>query len=221
MEIPLSFPQELKEYSVHSVKSNSSKGKRQYLKRSIDKIRRWSSEECQKYEDFILNNEELMNGSNSNRATKIFLMMSEYIATKTPTQCRSHHQKFFKRVMKKKTSVLATLQGSSEDIWNGGKRVKTMTDQVFEYTDQEPAFLSGESIETNISNDDGGISKAEQEDPSLFWEKDLIKLPILNILSKSDDQMNVDWLQVIQNAHRRNSSFSDILEDENTHLISQ
>ena len=77
-----------------------SKGKRIYQKRNEEKIRRWSQEECLKYEHFILDNFDYLSGTSSNRTNKIFLQMSQTIGTKTPTQCRSHHQKFFRRVLK-------------------------------------------------------------------------------------------------------------------------
>lgn len=88
--------------AVSTCDSNGySKGKRIYLKKNPEKIRRWSNGECIKYEEFILEHYQCLNGSSSNRTNKIFLLMSQTIGTKTPTQCRSHHQKFFKRVLKR------------------------------------------------------------------------------------------------------------------------
>lgn len=219
MEIPLPLSLEKSEMSVYSVKSSSSMEKRKYNKRTIDKIRRWSLEECQKYEDFILNNEELMNGSNSNRATKIFLMMSEHIGSKTPTQCRSHHQKFYKRVLRKKTSFISENLGFEiEEVME--KKVKLAPEGIFEVENPENNYLSGESIETNHSNDEPAWQKPSEQESTLFWDKNFIQIPILNILTKSDDQMNIDWLTVIQNAHRRNSSYSDILDEEENMISS-
>ena len=39
-----------------------------------------------------------MKCSTSKRNTKIFLLMSQFIGSKTPSQCRSHHQKFYKKI---------------------------------------------------------------------------------------------------------------------------
>ena len=40
-------------------------------------------------------------GENSNkRNSKVFLQMADYIGTKTPSQCRSHHQKFYKKLIR-------------------------------------------------------------------------------------------------------------------------
>lgn len=73
--------------------------KRVYTKRTDDKIRRWTADECKKYEEFIVQHSNVMCDSSIKRTEKIFLSMSQYIGTKTASQCRSHHQKFFKRVL--------------------------------------------------------------------------------------------------------------------------
>lgn len=82
--------------------SNQKSGKRIYTKRTTDKIRRWTKEESKRYEDFIEQYSDIFNDPSSKRVTKIFIFMSNYIGTKTPSQCRSHHQKFFRRIQKEK-----------------------------------------------------------------------------------------------------------------------
>lgn len=77
--------------------------KRVYIKRTTEKIKRWTHEECRMYEEFILHHSAVMNDSSVKRTEKIFLSMSEFIGSKTPSQCRSHHQKFFRRVVNEKT----------------------------------------------------------------------------------------------------------------------
>lgn len=77
-------------------------GKRVYTKRTTDKIRRWTKEESKLYEDFIDMYSDIFNDSSSKRVTKIFIFMANYIGTKTPSQCRSHHQKFFRRIQREK-----------------------------------------------------------------------------------------------------------------------
>lgn len=43
---------------------------------------------------------DIMKDSSSKRNKKIFLLMSKFIGSKSPSQCRSHHQKFFKKIIK-------------------------------------------------------------------------------------------------------------------------
>lgn len=73
-------------------------GKRPYNKKTSEKIKRWTKEESQLYENFIEMYADIFNDPSSKRVTKIFIFMSKYIGTKTPSQCRSHHQKFFKKI---------------------------------------------------------------------------------------------------------------------------
>lgn len=77
-------------------------GKRVYTKRTTDKIRRWTKEESKLYEDFIDTYSDIFNDPSSKRVTKIFIFMANYIGSKTPSQCRSHHQKFFRRIQREK-----------------------------------------------------------------------------------------------------------------------
>ena len=74
--------------------------KRVYTKRTTEKIRRWTKEEADQYEKFIDMYSDIFNESGSKRVTKVFIQMSQFIGTKTPSQCRSHHQKFFKRLQR-------------------------------------------------------------------------------------------------------------------------
>ena len=77
-----------------------SKKKRIYNRRPDIKVKRWTKEECQLYEEFIKNYFLAMKDSSSKRNTKVFLQMSEFIGTKVPSQCRSHHQKFYKKLIR-------------------------------------------------------------------------------------------------------------------------
>lgn len=67
-------------------------------KKCLEKIKRWSKEECQIYDDFIRKYDTIMADSTSKRMTKIFLYMAKFIETKNASQCRSHHQKFYPKV---------------------------------------------------------------------------------------------------------------------------
>ena len=86
------------------IEKNEKNGKkrREYKKKNIEKVQRWTAEENQKYEKFIFDHENIMENSSLKRNAKIFLAMSEFIASKTPSQCRSHHQKFYKKLCENK-----------------------------------------------------------------------------------------------------------------------
>ena len=72
--------------------------KRIYKRKTKERVKRWTDEECELYRIFIRNNLEIMNDPVHKRTTKIFLLMSDFIESKTPSQCRSHHQKFFSKL---------------------------------------------------------------------------------------------------------------------------
>ena len=81
--------------------SQSKKSKRVYTKKTTEKIKRWTKEESGRYDKFIEMHADIFSDSNKKkRGTKIFLKMSKFIGTKTPSQCRSHHQKFYKKKLK-------------------------------------------------------------------------------------------------------------------------
>ncbi|CAD8205736.1 unnamed protein product [Paramecium octaurelia] len=54
----------------------------------------WSTEEHTTYIGFLQQYESIMTSSMMKKTSKIFKQMSELIGTRTPSQCRSHHQKF-------------------------------------------------------------------------------------------------------------------------------
>ncbi|CAK78378.1 unnamed protein product (macronuclear) [Paramecium tetraurelia] len=54
----------------------------------------WSALEHTTYVNFLSQYENIMNSSLMKKTSKIFKQMSELIGTRTPSQCRSHHQKF-------------------------------------------------------------------------------------------------------------------------------
>lgn len=95
---------------MHQNKNNSN-SKRPYNKKTMEKIKRWTKEESQLYENFIEMYADIFNDPSSKRVTKIFIFMSKYIGSKTPSQCRSHHQKFFKKIQGVKVS--GTLNNNS------------------------------------------------------------------------------------------------------------
>jgi hypothetical protein len=88
-------------------------GKRPYNKKTSEKIKRWTKEESQLYENFIEMYADIFNDPSSKRVTKIFIFMSKYIGTKTPSQCRSHHQKFFKKIQSLKAPSNNTINSGT------------------------------------------------------------------------------------------------------------
>ena len=57
----------------------------------------WTEMEKIKYITFIASNTEMVSDRLTRRKKKVFEKMSRAIKTRTPTQCRSHHQKCMKR----------------------------------------------------------------------------------------------------------------------------
>lgn len=93
------LPQSHKDYFEMFLEESirAKKQKRVYNKKSTEKIKRWTNEESQLYEEFIKKYNHIFEGAGNKRITKIFIFMAEFIGTKSASQCRSHHQKFYKR----------------------------------------------------------------------------------------------------------------------------
>ncbi|KAM3133232.1 hypothetical protein pb186bvf_014660 [Paramecium bursaria] len=56
----------------------------------------WTQKEQRSFEMFLLKNESMMQDPDEKKQKKIFKLMSTYVKTRSPNQCRSHHQKFSK-----------------------------------------------------------------------------------------------------------------------------
>jgi hypothetical protein len=54
---------------------------------------KWSDEEHMKYIAFLDANKEVMKSKEKRRSNKFYREMSDFIQTRNPLQCRSHHQK--------------------------------------------------------------------------------------------------------------------------------
>ncbi|CAD8058873.1 unnamed protein product [Paramecium sonneborni] len=54
----------------------------------------WSEQEHKTYLNFLNVHRSVMESSDQKKTSKIFKLMSETIGTRSPSQCRSHHQKF-------------------------------------------------------------------------------------------------------------------------------
>lgn len=56
-------------------------------------IGKWDKKEQVKYYAFLTINQNFFEKKGMRRNDKVFKMMSKFITTRTPDQCRSHHQK--------------------------------------------------------------------------------------------------------------------------------
>ncbi|CAD8044993.1 unnamed protein product [Paramecium primaurelia] len=54
----------------------------------------WTNKEHRLYEQFILNHKDIMSDSDQKKMKQIFKKMSDFIKSRSASQCRSHHQKF-------------------------------------------------------------------------------------------------------------------------------
>lgn len=89
--------EEIINISYRNENSLSYKLKRIYRKHNTQKIKRWTKEESDLYNRFIMEHSDLLQDPSVKRAKKIFILMSNFIKTKNPSQCRSHHQKFYRK----------------------------------------------------------------------------------------------------------------------------
>ncbi|KAM3131291.1 hypothetical protein pb186bvf_016609 [Paramecium bursaria] len=70
------------------------------IKKIIEKQSKghWKLKEQRLYKKFIENNIELLTRPNIKKKSKFFNLMSEAIKTRSASQCRSHHQKFYPKL---------------------------------------------------------------------------------------------------------------------------
>lgn len=136
--------------------TQKSTGKRIYTKRTTEKIRRWTKEESQNYEKFIDKYADIFNDSSSKRVTKIFIFMAEFIGTKTPSQCRSHHQKFFRRIQKNK--LLSSGKVTNEEEFEKLMPKKRKKKQK----DSSPLPQEGEREEEGVKKESEGVKREEE-----------------------------------------------------------
>lgn len=149
--------------------SGQKSGKRVYTKRTTDKIRRWTKEESKLYEQFIEMYSDIFNDSSSKRVTKIFIFMASYIGSKTPSQCRSHHQKFFRRIQREKliNSGKVTNEEELERLMPPKKR-KKKTEKAKENNSENQSkseskmassgTVKAENVTTAVENESNGKS---------------------------------------------------------------
>ena len=116
-------------------------------KKFIDKkVKRWTAEESKLYESFIEKYFDLMGETSSKRNAKIFLVMSNFIQGKTPSQCRSHHQKFYKKVVQNLLEKKKNMKNSSESEKKFKNNKKKSHEKIFD-KNLESNLLRKKSIE--------------------------------------------------------------------------
>ncbi|CAD8181896.1 unnamed protein product [Paramecium pentaurelia] len=80
-----------------SQQTQKQKGQNQQIKKQKKEninTGHWSTDEHTTYIQFLQQYQNIMTSSMMKKTSKIFKQMSELIGTRTPSQCRSHHQKF-------------------------------------------------------------------------------------------------------------------------------
>ncbi|CAD8093270.1 unnamed protein product [Paramecium sonneborni] len=114
----------------------------------------WSTEEHTTYIQFLQQFENIMTCSMMKKTSKIFKQMSELIGTRTPSQCRSHHQKFNpyalrgengkrlprterSRAGRKKKNPQSDLPKAGNDY----KRIKEEANLILNYEGADPYYL--------------------------------------------------------------------------------
>lgn len=147
--------------------------KRVYTKRTTEKIRRWTKEESEQYEKFIDMYSDIFNESGSKRVTKVFIQMSQFIGTKTPSQCRSHHQKFFKRLQRSR--LLAAGHIINEEDFKKKRKNHTKKQKAKkEIINEEPpskieeTTAIDECVSNNIIKEPTNSEKIEENKPILI-----------------------------------------------------
>ncbi|CAD8206038.1 unnamed protein product [Paramecium octaurelia] len=70
------------------------KKKKKSTKSKFFKKGHWTNKEHRLYLQFIESHKEIMSDSDQKKLNKIFKQMSDFLKTRSASQCRSHHQKF-------------------------------------------------------------------------------------------------------------------------------
>ena len=141
--------------SMNSPKNGSSK--RPYNKKTMEKIKRWTKEESALYEQFIEMYADIFNDPSSKRVTKIFIFMSKYIGSKTPSQCRSHHQKFFKKIQGMKTIGNMNNNSSNPHLQRNKEGLEELN--KFQNSEKKKRGKYSKKTNVNISQNNEEINK--------------------------------------------------------------
>lgn len=214
MNIRLKLPtHSISELSEDSLDSASTL-KRNYSKNNFEKVQRWSEDECKKYEEFIVKNFDILSGNQSNRTTKLFLLMSDYIGTRAPIQCRSHHQKFYKRVVKRYYPEVSFPETRKSKV-----RPRSSYSSYHKRKDSNDENFGLSNVQ--VSCDDTTKEDSSEENERIGEEKvsyQVMRVPSkkaeLKLVTKTENKaIDVDWKSVLEIATRKNSLVSDMLNE--------
>ena len=133
--------------------------KRIYRKHNNQKIKRWTKEESDLYSKFISEHTNLLQDASVKRAKKIFILMSQYIKTKNPSQCRSHHQKFYR----KENSDVSSIENTHNK--NINHHIKATHNSLIEKRESNNVLLKKIKIEESfhLQNERKNIETSKKE----------------------------------------------------------
>lgn len=214
MNIRLKLPtHSVSEQSEDSMDSNPNL-KRNYSKNNFEKVQRWSEEECKKYEEFIIKHFEILNGNQSNRTTKLFLLMSDYIGSRAPIQCRSHHQKFYKRVVKRYYPDINFPETRKSKVrprssYSSYHKRKDSNDENLVFSNVQVSNDSTTKGDSSEENERAGVEKVSYQVMRVPSKKAELKL----VTRTESNCIDVDWKSVFEIATRKNSLVSDMLNE--------
>ncbi|CAD8113253.1 unnamed protein product [Paramecium sonneborni] len=136
----------------------------------------WSEQEHNTYIDFLNLHRTVMESQDQKKTSKIFKVMSETIGTRSPSQCRSHHQKFnpFVHQVKKRQ------KGS------GRKRKENANQDKIEKC-SENGFLQQFMFGPQFYQQPQGFQDYQFQFPQIPY----IQYPMIDHINKNEDKSNL------------------------------
>ncbi|CAD8147423.1 unnamed protein product [Paramecium pentaurelia] len=111
----------------------------------------WTPAEHQLYLDFLHQSQDLIESSQNNKGQRLFKKMSQVIATRSPSQCRSHHQKFnpfnVQMIKRKKNSKLSK---PNKEMQNQIRSKQYFRKLFASLKDHSSESISEEELQNNI-----------------------------------------------------------------------
>ena len=206
------------------------KQKRIYKKKSSEKIKRWTAEESKLYDDFITKYNHIFEEAGNKRIAKIFIFMSIFIGSKTASQCRSHHQKFYKKINEnndlivknrksyKKKEKNEKNKNSSSNEEKRQENIFFIKDLGFQIQNIQPENESMQTCDETFSNrfSEHNIKSIEHEHIQQInnnnYELDNFKLPpsIINYYNEEDSSSYFKEHREFENELLMNNDFDDV-----------
>ncbi|CAD8117130.1 unnamed protein product [Paramecium sonneborni] len=148
----------------------------------------WSEQEHKTYIEFLNMHKTVMESQDQKKTSKIFKLMSETIGTRSPSQCRSHHQKFnpFVHSVKKRQKGLGRKrkENRNQDIidkcqesaflqqFMAGPQFYQQPQGFQDYQFQFPQFPYMFPMPDNMSKDEEKLYQQDQQ--QLFYQQYLL-----------------------------------------------